>query len=109
MVRLAAVALLASLSLTSAFVPSIGRSATRSPGIRMAIDYNDPVVAEEFTKVQPMFFEDVEAELLQKGIRVPPTMKYGRACRMTCFDETSSCLTPSSFALSLIAVTWKRS
>lgn len=36
----------------------------------MAIDYNDPVVAEEFAKVQPMSFEDVEAELLQKGIPV---------------------------------------
>ena len=29
----------------------------------MAIDYNDPVVAEEFAKVQPMSFEDVEEEL----------------------------------------------
>jgi len=82
MVRFRVVAFLASLSLTSAFAPvvvvsSIGSSsATRSPGLRMAIDYNDPVVAEEFTKVQPMPFEDVKAELSQKGIRVPPTMKY---------------------------------
>jgi len=41
----------------------------------MVIDYNDPVVAEEFTKVQPMAFEDVEAELREKGIPVSPTMK----------------------------------
>jgi hypothetical protein len=40
----------------------------------MAIDYNDPVVAEEFATVQPMAFEDVEEELGAKGIRVPPTM-----------------------------------
>jgi len=40
----------------------------------MAIDYNDPVVAEEFAKVQPMEFEEVEAELMEKGIPVPPTM-----------------------------------
>merc|ERR1719261_1123827 len=42
--------------------------------LRMAIDYNDPVVAEEFAKVQPMEFEEVEAELKEKGIPVPPTM-----------------------------------
>jgi hypothetical protein len=41
----------------------------------MAIDYNDPLVAEEFANVQPMAFEDVEAELSGKGISVPPTMK----------------------------------
>lgn len=40
----------------------------------MAIDYNDPLVAEEFAAVQPMEFEDVEEELLAKGIPVPPTM-----------------------------------
>ena len=39
-----------------------------------ALDYNNPVVAEEFAKVQPMDFDDVEAELLQSGIRVPTTM-----------------------------------
>lgn len=51
---------------TSAF--SRGRVALR------AIDYNDPVVAEEFAKVQPMEFDDVEEELQKSGIRVPPTM-----------------------------------
>jgi hypothetical protein len=41
----------------------------------MAIDYNDPMVAEEFSKVQPMDYDDVAAELITKGIKVPPTMK----------------------------------
>ena len=36
----------------------------------MAIDYNDPVVAAEFANVQPMDFDDVEAELRAKGIPV---------------------------------------
>jgi len=40
----------------------------------MAIDYNDPVVAEEFNNVQPLSFEEVEAELREKGIPVSPTM-----------------------------------
>ena len=42
--------------------------------LRMAIDYNDPVVAEEFAMVQPMDFDDVEEELQQQGIRVPASM-----------------------------------
>jgi len=40
----------------------------------MAIDYNDPVVAEEFAKVQPLPFEEVESELQEKGIPVPASM-----------------------------------
>lgn len=40
----------------------------------MALDYNDPVVAEEFAKVQPMDFEEVEEELILSGVRAPPTM-----------------------------------
>ena len=43
--------------------------------LNMVIDYNDPLVAEEFANVQPMSFEDVEDELLAKGIPVPATMK----------------------------------
>jgi hypothetical protein len=39
-----------------------------------ALDYNDPIVGEEFAKVQPMDFEDVEEELQKSGIRVPSTM-----------------------------------
>jgi len=73
----AAFAALFLASAVCAFTPSnIGhpRSVERT-ALRMAIDYNDPVVAEEFANVQPMAFEDVEAELRQKGIPVPPTMK----------------------------------
>ena len=40
----------------------------------MAVDYNDPVVAEEFANVQPMSYEEVEEELQQSGIRASPTM-----------------------------------
>jgi hypothetical protein len=40
----------------------------------MAIDYKDPIVAEEFALVQPMPIEEVEEELQSKGIPVPPTM-----------------------------------
>ena len=53
----------------------IGRTTKSSPSLKMAIDYNDPIVAEEFANVQPMTFEDVETELRAKGIPVPPTMK----------------------------------
>ena len=61
----------------SAFGSSMARSAQRTAkttALRMAIDYNDPVVAEEFAQVQPMDFEDVEKELSEKGIPVPPSM-----------------------------------
>lgn len=40
----------------------------------MAIDYNDPVVAEEFSKIMPMSYEEVEQELNECGIRPPATM-----------------------------------
>lgn len=42
--------------------------------LRMAIDYNNPVVAEEFNNVQPLSYEEVEEELMSSGIRAPPTM-----------------------------------
>jgi len=48
--------------------------APRVPSALYAIDYNDPVVAEEFAKVQPMDLDTVEAELLETGIRAPATM-----------------------------------
>jgi hypothetical protein len=44
------------------------------PVIAMAINYNDPIVAEEFARVQPLPFEEVEVELKAKGIPVSPTM-----------------------------------
>lgn len=59
-------------STTTATIGS--RSRPRSLGLRMAIDYNDPVVAEEFNNVQPLSFDEVESELLESGIRVSPTM-----------------------------------
>jgi hypothetical protein len=64
---------------TFAFVPGVPNSLHNGvPSIRlsMAIDYNDPVVAEEFANVQPMDFDDVEAELRAKGIPVPATLSY---------------------------------
>lgn len=62
-----------------AFVPGIpttSQNGARSSRLSMAIDYNDPVVAEEFANVQPMDFDDVEAELRAKGIPVPATISY---------------------------------
>ena len=81
MVRITAVAaLLASACWTmmaGAFAPTTRTTSPRasSTPMRMAIDYNDPVVAEEFAKVQPMVYDDVAEELQAKGIPVPPTMK----------------------------------
>jgi hypothetical protein len=63
------------MSFSTAFLPSSVTRTAVSRGLQMAIDYNDPVVAEEFSKVQPMAFEDVEAELRAKGIPVPATVK----------------------------------
>jgi len=40
----------------------------------MALDYNDPVVAEEFTLVQSMTWDEVEEELQQSGVRGSPDM-----------------------------------
>ena len=68
---------LATMAPASAWVSSSihsQRTASSFTRLQMAIDYNDPVVAEEFAQVQPMAFEDVEEELMKSGIRVPPTM-----------------------------------
>jgi len=40
----------------------------------MALDYNDPIVAEEFNAVQPMTYEEVEEELMMSGVRGSPDM-----------------------------------
>ena len=40
----------------------------------MALDYNDPAVAEEFATVQMMEYDDVVEELLQSGVRAPADM-----------------------------------
>mmetsp|Transcript_36602 Transcript_36602/g.56804 ORF Transcript_36602/g.56804 Transcript_36602/m.56804 type:complete len:255 (-) Transcript_36602:45-809(-) len=69
--------LASSLSLGAAWAPA-GSSTFRSPvsrtSLRMAIDYNDPVVAEEFAKVQPLTYEEVEQELQECGVRPGATM-----------------------------------
>jgi len=58
----------------SAFSNNFRTVAPRAPTALFAIDYNNPVVAEEFAKVQPMDLDTVEAELLETGIRAPATM-----------------------------------
>ena len=42
--------------------------------LSMAMDYNDPLVAEEFNSVQPLTYEEVQDELLEKGIPAPQSM-----------------------------------
>lgn len=41
---------------------------------QMALDYNNPMVAEEYAAVQVMEFEEVEAALLDFGIPVPASV-----------------------------------
>jgi hypothetical protein len=81
MIPIRAFSFLALLSAASAWVLRVppGTMGNRGPatpptGRSMAINYNDPQVAEEFAKVQPMPFEEVESELRAKGIPVPTTM-----------------------------------
>lgn len=40
----------------------------------MAIDYNDPVVMEQFNAIQSMEYDDVVEELSQSGVRAPADM-----------------------------------
>lgn len=72
------VCLFASISPSASWAPSStafqSKQRRTATSLRMAIDYNDPVVAEEFNKVQPMSYEEVEEELNECGIRAPPTM-----------------------------------
>lgn len=72
--RLSIALLLSAVSLASAWVSLSTASSRQRVSRHMALDYNDPVVAEEFAKVQPMDFEMVEEELQESGIRAPPTM-----------------------------------
>lgn len=71
-----AVAAVSSTTNVAAFIPAnpIRTSRVTNSGLRMAIDYNDPVVAAEFANVQPMDFDEVEAELRAKGIPVSATI-----------------------------------
>lgn len=82
-------------SYTSLLVPLLASSATAfmAPGhimnrpimtaipstrpmtsLRMAIDYNDPAVMEEFNTIQLMEYDDVVSELAQSGVRAPADM-----------------------------------
>lgn len=59
---------------SSAFVPASRQSTTTTATLRMTLDYNDPVVADEFAQVQTMEYDDVAEELLKSGVTAPPTM-----------------------------------
>jgi len=74
------VCILAMLSLSSAWTvpfslsPSLSRRISNPTFLKMALDYNDPVVSEEFTKVQQLEFEEVEKALLEYGIPIPASV-----------------------------------
>ena len=75
MVRLNAIfSLFTSLAVSNAWVPTAFAPRTTQTSLKMALDYNDPIVAQEFNNVQPMTFEEVEEELQEKGIRVNQAM-----------------------------------
>jgi len=59
---------LALATTATAWAP-ISTTFARPTALPMALDYNDPVVAEEFIAVQPLSYEEVEEELLQSGVR----------------------------------------
>lgn len=62
-------------SSASAFVaPKCQNTARPAASLKMAIDYNDPVVMEEFNMVQTMEYDDVVAELAASGVRAPADM-----------------------------------
>jgi len=58
----------------TAFSPAFSTSARQQSSLKMAIDYNDPVVAEEFGLVQGMTWDEIEEELNSSGIPAPPSM-----------------------------------
>jgi len=64
------------LSVASAWV--VPNKIIRRPyggcSLKMAIDYNDPLVGEELGKIMPMTYEEVEEELQLSGVRGSPTM-----------------------------------
>uniref|UniRef100_A0A6T5Z1Y3 RRM domain-containing protein n=1 Tax=Thalassionema nitzschioides TaxID=33649 RepID=A0A6T5Z1Y3_9STRA len=67
-------AFLLSLTIANAWVLPNRPLARSCRTLHMALDYNDPAVAEELANVQTMSFEEVEEELLQSGVRGSPTM-----------------------------------
>ena len=72
--KLFTLSFLALASPAAAFSPMAPRSVRQQSSLQMAIDYNDPVVAEEFAAVQGMTWEEVEEELNESGIPAPPSM-----------------------------------
>lgn len=58
------------------FTPSVSKSVfIRYPlNHWMALDYNNPIVAEEFNLLKHMTYEEVESELLLSGVRGSPNM-----------------------------------
>jgi hypothetical protein len=54
--------------------PSRRINSTPSSPLRMAIDYNDPGVMEEFNIIQTMEYDDVVTELSRSGVRAPADM-----------------------------------
>ena len=56
----------------SSFLPTTPQ--TSSSKLQMAIDYNDPVVMEQFNAIQSMEYDDVVEELSQSGVRAPADM-----------------------------------
>lgn len=80
MVRFISLALLSALApLASAWssVPSsfaLRTTTSSRTALPMALDYNDPVVAEEYAAVQPMSWDEVEEELMMSGVRGSPDM-----------------------------------
>lgn len=65
---------LALASPAAAFSPAFSTRVRQQSSLSMAIDYNDPVVAEEFGMVQGMSWEEIEEELNASGIPAPPSM-----------------------------------
>lgn len=65
---------LVSIAASSAWVPVSPVARASRTALPMAIDYNDPVVAEEFANVQPLSYEEVEAELQESGVRASAAM-----------------------------------
>lgn len=61
------------ISTTSAW-SSVQPTRRFGSALHMALDYNDPIVAEEFNNVQPLTYEEVEEELLMSGVRGNPNM-----------------------------------
>lgn len=54
--------------------PTSFQTRVTTTALPMALDYNDPVVAEEFNAVQPLSYEEVEEELMMSGVRGSPDM-----------------------------------